>query len=94
MTRILADLPDEDIQWLDSLAAESGRSRAALLREAVGAFRAESTDWIERGFGLWTRHGGGRDGDDFEEAVRPNWATLDDAGLDDGGLEDGGRPEA
>jgi hypothetical protein len=79
MTRILADLPDEDIQWLDSLAAESGRSRAALLREAVGAFRAESTDWIERGFGLWVRHGGGLDGDDFEEAVRPHWTTLNDA---------------
>ncbi|MBN9506265.1 MAG: CopG family transcriptional regulator [Altererythrobacter sp.] len=78
MTRILADLPDEDIRWLDSVAAESGRSRAALLREAVGAFRTESTDWIERGFGLWTRHGAGRDGDDFEEAVRPDWSTLDD----------------
>jgi hypothetical protein len=79
MTRILADLPDEDIKWLDSVAAESGRSRAALLRDAVSSFRTESTDWIERGFGLWTRHGGGHDGDAFEEAVRPGWSTLDDA---------------
>ena len=78
MTRILADLPDEDIKWLDSLAAESGRSRAAILREAVSSFRAENTDWLERGFGLWTRHAGGRDGDDFEEAVRPRWSTLDE----------------
>jgi hypothetical protein len=26
MTRILADLPDEDIKWLDQLAAEKGKS--------------------------------------------------------------------
>jgi hypothetical protein len=79
MTRILADLPDEDIKWLDSIAAETGRSRAALLREAVSAFRTENTDWIERGYGLWTRHGGGCDGDDFEEAARPGWSTLDNS---------------
>ena len=34
MTRILADLPDEDIKWLDQLAAEQGKSRASILREA------------------------------------------------------------
>lgn len=54
MTRILADLPDEDIRWLDSRAAELGKSRASMLREAVSAYRAEgSQDWIDRGFGLW-----------------------------------------
>lgn len=31
MTRILADLPDKDIKWLGQLAAEQGRSRAAVL---------------------------------------------------------------
>jgi hypothetical protein len=76
MARILVDLPDHDIAWLDSLAAESGRSRAALLREAVAAFRVVNVDWLERGFGLWTVHGGGRDGDEFEETVRPRWSTL------------------
>ena len=39
MTRILADLPDEDIKWLDELAAEQGKSRASVLREAVAAYR-------------------------------------------------------
>jgi hypothetical protein len=54
MTRILADLPDEDIQWLDARAAEQGKSRAAVLREAVSSYRAGGPqDWIERGFGLW-----------------------------------------
>ena len=54
MARILVDLPDEDIKWLDRLAEEQGKSRAALLREAVSAFRREgSAGWIDRGFGLW-----------------------------------------
>ena len=54
MARILADLPDDDIKWLDRLAEEQGTSRAALLREAVASFRGgKSTHWIDRGFGLW-----------------------------------------
>jgi hypothetical protein len=31
MTCILADLPDEDIKWLDQLAAEQGQSRGDIL---------------------------------------------------------------
>lgn len=80
MARILIDLPEADIVWLDSLAAEGSRSRAAVLREAVAAFRTANADWLERGFGLWTQHGGGRDGDEFEEAVRPSWQTVADVG--------------
>ena len=43
MTCILADLPDEDIKWLDQLAAEQGKSRAAVLREAVVGFMRSPT---------------------------------------------------
>lgn len=61
MARILADLPDEDIKWLDARAAEQGKSRASVLREAVSAYKAQTPasdlDWIEQGFGLWARHG-------------------------------------
>jgi hypothetical protein len=58
MTRILADLPDEDIKWLDDTASVLGRSRASLLREAVASFRGiprpdADLDWLEAGFGLW-----------------------------------------
>lgn len=54
MTRILADLPDDDIKWLDRLAEEQGKSRAAILREAVSAYRGDATkDGIERYFGIW-----------------------------------------
>jgi len=72
--RILADLPDDDIQWLDALAAERGVSRAALLRQAVNAFRASERDWLEQGFGLWTRYGRGIDGAEFERATRTEWS--------------------
>lgn len=58
MTRILADLPDDDIKWLDARAAELGKSRASVLREAVAGYRAEaqssgSKDWLDAGFGAW-----------------------------------------
>lgn len=64
MTRILADLSDDDIKWLDARAAEQGKSRAAVLRDAVAAYRPKApNDWIEKGFGAWK----GRD--DIGDAV-------------------------
>lgn len=77
--RILADLPDDDIRWLDERAAERGKSRAALLREAVTAYRAAERDWLEQGFGLWTRFGRGVDGGEYEQALRAEWSGADDA---------------
>jgi len=58
MTRILADLPDDDLRWLDQRAAEQGKSRASVLREAVAEYKAQSRpagnlDWLDQGFGAW-----------------------------------------
>ncbi len=57
MTRILADLPDDDIKWLDARAAEQGKSRASVLREAVSSYRAEAPAsdkaWLDQAFGIW-----------------------------------------
>lgn len=54
MSRILADLPDDDVKWLDRLAAGQGKSRAAVLREAVSAYRESAQKaGIERYFGIW-----------------------------------------
>ena len=39
MTRILADLPDDDIKWLDARAAVQGKSCALVLREIVAWYR-------------------------------------------------------
>jgi Ribbon-helix-helix protein, copG family len=74
MTRILADLPEEDIKWLDARAAEQGKSRASVLREAVQAYRAEGgDDWLEAGFGLWARHGITFDPHEYERTRRAEW---------------------
>jgi predicted transcriptional regulator len=68
MTRILAELPDEDIKWLDQIAAEQGKSRAAVLREAVKGYKAQILPsshkaWLDIGFGAW------RDRTDIGDAV-------------------------
>lgn len=77
MTRILADLSEEDVQWLDALATEQGKSRAALLREAVEVYRAqESKDSIATYFGLWERHGSQVDGLDYERKIRRDWDGM------------------
>jgi hypothetical protein len=74
MTRILADLPEEDIKWLDARAAEQGKSRAPVLREAVQAYHAEGgDDWLEAGFGLWARHGITFDPHEYERTRRAEW---------------------
>jgi predicted transcriptional regulator len=41
MIHILADLPDEDIKWLDHLATEQGKSRAAVLSMAIRCYRQQ-----------------------------------------------------
>jgi hypothetical protein len=77
MTRILADLPDEDIERLDRIAREQGKSRAAVLREAVAAYNTQpldgDTSWIDQGFGLWARHGIVHDPKDYDRKRRAEW---------------------
>tara|TARA_R110000824_G_scaffold11585_3_gene50681 strand:- start:48481 stop:48714 length:234 start_codon:yes stop_codon:yes gene_type:complete len=71
MTRILADLPEDDVKWLDAQAAEQGKSRAQLLREAVASFRAEgSKDWISKGRGYWKNRDDIPDGVEYQRAIR------------------------
>jgi predicted transcriptional regulator len=73
MSRILADLPDDDIRWLDRLAQEQGKSRAAILREAVSSYRGETArDGIEKFFGIW------QDRSDIGDAVE--WQRRERAG--------------
>lgn len=80
MTRILADLPDEDIKWLDQLAAEQGKSRAAVLREAVVAYKPDignnDTSWIDQGFGLWVRHGVAHEPHEYDRKRRAEWTRA------------------
>jgi hypothetical protein len=72
--RTLVDLPEEDVDWLDRKAAEEGKSRAAVVREAVALYRAETgQDGLERYFGLWKQHGFEQDGLSYQQALRAEW---------------------
>lgn len=78
MTRILADLPDEDIKWLDARAAEQGKSRAAVLREAVAAYRSEvrstgDKDWLDQAFGIWKDRTDIGDAVEWQRRERASW---------------------
>lgn len=72
--RTLIDVPEEDLEWLDRKAAAEGKSRAALVREAVAEFRAkESRKGIERYFGLWRDRKDVSDGLAYQRQLRGEW---------------------
>lgn len=79
MTRILVDLLEDDIKWLDDRAREQGKSRAAVLRDAVTFFRnRQEKAGIEKYFGLWERHGSTIDGLEYERKLREEWPGIPD----------------
>lgn len=83
MTRILADLPDDDIKWLDQLAAEQGKSRASVLREAVATYKAQTPsrggkDWIARGAGYWNGRTNIGDPIAYQRAMREDRTPQED----------------
>ena len=79
MARFLVDIPEEDVARLDALAKADGKSRAAVLREAVANYiAAESQQGFEKYFGLWERHGSTVDGLEYEEQLRGEWPDTPD----------------
>lgn len=79
--RILTDIPDEDIEKLDALAAKSKRSRAAAIREAVKLYlvqNAGNNDWIERWAGLWANRDDIPDGVEYQRAMREDRRPYED----------------
>jgi predicted transcriptional regulator len=79
--RILTDIPDEDIEKLDALAAKSKRSRAATIREAVKLYlvqNADNNDWIQRWAGLWADREDIPDGVEYQQAIREDRRLYED----------------
>lgn len=73
--RILTDIPDDDIEKLDALAARRKSSRAAAIRDAVKLYLVQNADtksWIARGAGYW------KDRDDLGDAVEYQRSVRDD----------------
>lgn len=78
MSRILADLPDDDIKWLDQRASEQGKSRASVLREAVASYKAQSEpssdkDWLDQAFGIWKDRTDIGDSVEWQRRERASW---------------------
>lgn len=81
MTRILADIPEDDLAKLDALAAREKRSRASAIREAVRLYLVQhegDNDWIERGFGYWADRDDIGDGVAYQRAMREDRRPYDD----------------
>ena len=80
MTRILADLPDEDIAKLDALAAKGKKSRAAAIRDAVKAYLVQNADndWIKRGAGYWKDRTDIGDAVEYQRAMREDRTPYDE----------------
>ncbi len=78
--RTLVDIPEDDIRWLDQKAAEQGKSRTAIVREAVEIYRAERSDDAERrraalraGFGAWKDRTDIGDAVEWQRRERASW---------------------
>jgi len=76
--RTLIDIPEDDIKWLDREASEQGRSRAALVREAVAAYRARTapagdTRWLDDAFGIWKDRTDIGDAVEWQRRERASW---------------------
>ena len=79
MGRFRVDVPADDVRKLDEIAKREGKSRAAVLREAVSNYLEESRkEGFEKYFGLWERHGSTVDGLEYERQLREEWPDVSD----------------
>ena len=70
--RTIIDLPDDVVAQLDRLGAAEKRSRAALVREAVGMLLSQrQLPLPEAAFGMWKDRD--IDGVDYQRALRSEW---------------------
>ena len=79
MARVLADIPDDQLKWLDRHAADRGRSRASILREAVATYRAQAEEptsgkaWLDEAFGVWKDRTDIGDAVEWQRRERASW---------------------
>jgi Ribbon-helix-helix protein, copG family len=86
--RILADLPDDDVKWLEARAREQGQSRASVLREAVATYKAQSQpsstkDWLDQAFGIWKDRTDIGDSVEWQRRERASWTRPWDDDYED-----------
>lgn len=76
--RTLVDIPADDIGWLDLRAQQEGKSRAAVVREAISAYRAQTvpvgdTGWLDQAFGIWKDRTDIGDAVEWQRRERASW---------------------
>jgi predicted transcriptional regulator len=76
--RTLVDLPEEDLKALSTLAGQQGRSRSALMREAISHYlAAQRRSTAGDSFAAWKRSAAGvglpADGLRYQETLRSEW---------------------
>lgn len=84
-SRVLVSLGDERIAWLDALAEKNGRSRAALIRDAIDrlieasgdeADRRRRENALEAGFGAWKDRTDIGDAVEWQRRERASWTRA------------------
>jgi predicted transcriptional regulator len=81
MTRILTDIPEQDLIQLDALATREKRSRAAAIRDAIRLYLVQNSgnnDWIARGAGYWKDRTDIGDGVEYQRAMREDRTPYED----------------
>ena len=67
--RTLVDIPEDELEELNSLSRSRKVSRAELIRQAVAGFLAENRSGIEDSFGIWKQRD--VDGVEYQEKLPP-----------------------
>lgn len=77
------DIPEDDVRWLDNRAVIEGKSRAAVVRDAVAKYRGESNSrGIEKTFGMWADRKE-MDAVEWQRRMRAEWTRPWDADYDE-----------
>ena len=72
MSRIVIDLPDEDLRLLDAIKDVQKKPRAEIIRAAIGGYLENNrVGETESAFGIWRLENG--DGLAFQTALREEW---------------------
>jgi hypothetical protein len=77
------DIPDDDIRWIDNRAVIEGKSREAVLLDAISKYKNSSnSSGIEKAFGLW-RDRPKEDAVNWQRRVRAEWTRPWDFDYDE-----------
>jgi len=72
MSRIVIDLPDEDLRLLDAIKHTQKKPRAEIIRMAISDYLEDNrVAETESAFGIWQLENG--DGLAFQTALREEW---------------------